>query len=167
MLDDAAADAGLASLTRGRAIVCGLVLPILQRFSMPKTLLCVSVDTATARGRNLSITSLRHVPGTLHSRDSQAASFVRVANGQCRDVGVVRRDIFVIPEDASLLFTCLSSAISHQGERVTLKCTWIGTQRIEDETCTVMHLFVRSSFFFREINVVRTGKIVSKSAWRR
>lgn len=105
MLDDAAADAGLASLTRGRAIVCGLVLPILQRLSMPKTLLCVSVDTATARGRNLSITSLRHVPGTLHSRGSQAASFVRVANGQCRDVGIVRRDIFVIPEDASLPFT--------------------------------------------------------------
>lgn len=167
MLDDAAADAGLASLTRGRAIVCGLVLPIRQRLSMPKTLLCVSVDTATARGRNLSITSLRHVPGTLHSRDSQATSFVRVANGQCRDVGIVRRDIFVIPKDASLPFTCLSSATSHQGERVTLKCTWIGTQRIEDEACTVVHLFVRSFFFCRKVNVVRGGKIVSKSAWRR
>lgn len=167
MLDDAAADAGLASLTRGRAIVCGLVLSIRQRLSMPKTLLCVSVDTATARGRNLSITSLRHVPGTLHSRDSQATSFVRVANGQCRDVGIVRRDIFVIPKDASLPFTCLSSATSHQGERVTLKCTWIGTQRIEDEACTVVHLFVRSFFFCRKVNVVRGGKIVSKSAWRR
>lgn len=167
MLDDAAADAGLASLTRGRAIVCGLVLPIRQRLSMPKTLLCVSVDTATARGRNLSITSLRHVPGTLHSRDSQATSFVRVANGQCRDVGIVRRDIFVIPKDASLPFTCLSSATSHQGERVTLKCTWIGTQRIEDEACTVVHLFVRSFFFCRKVNVVRGGKIVSKSAWGR
>lgn len=51
MLDDAeqpAADATAASLTRGRAIVCGLVLPIRGRSPMPKgpgVCLCESVDT--------------------------------------------------------------------------------------------------------------------------
>lgn len=52
VLDDAGTDGCVASLTRGRAIVCGLVLPIRQRLSTPKALslsLCVSVDTSTPR----------------------------------------------------------------------------------------------------------------------
>lgn len=38
VLDDAGTDGCVASLTRGRAIVCGLVLPIRQRLSTPKPL---------------------------------------------------------------------------------------------------------------------------------
>lgn len=94
-------DGCVASLTRGRAIVCGLVLPIRQRLSTPKAplslSLCVSVDTSTPRGRNLSITSLRHVPGPIHSSEKRDERVV--ANGQRRhvDAGVVPEAEFLLP----------------------------------------------------------------------
>lgn len=38
----------------------------------PPLSLFVSVDTSTPRGRNLSITSLRHVPGPIHWSEKRA-----------------------------------------------------------------------------------------------
>lgn len=58
--------------------------------------LCVSVDTSTPRGRNLSITSLRHVPGPIHSSEKRDERVV--ANGQRRHV-----DAAVVPEAEFLL----------------------------------------------------------------
>lgn len=60
--------------------------------------LCVSVDTSTPRGRNLSITSLRHVPGPIHSSEKRDERVV--ANGQRRHV-----DAAVVPEAEFLLRT--------------------------------------------------------------
>lgn len=49
---------GVSSLTRGTAIVCGLVLPVRPIAFYAKGPVCRYCHTA--RGRNLSITSLRH-----------------------------------------------------------------------------------------------------------
>lgn len=79
--------ASSVSLTRGTAIVRGLVPPVRprRRLSMPKVL---SVDTVTlARGHNLSITSLRHVSRRPASSRDITWKRPRAANGQFRAGG--------------------------------------------------------------------------------